>query len=838
MMNGELRQVEIGVEGMTCASCSGRVERALLELPGVAAASVNLSTERASVQYDATTTTPQALADIIARTGYTPVVAENQLTVEGMTCASCVRHVETALQGLPGVIEATVNLATERAAVRYFPASAGLDAFVEAVVEAGYGARPVEGGPEDEAVRKRASLSAMRKDVILAVGFALPILFLSMGPAFLPTLRNGLAAMAPFNNFWEWVQALLASIVMFGPGRRFFRPGLIAYRQLSPDMNSLVATGTGAAWLFSLLVLVAPELFPAAAREVYFDSAAVVIAAVLFGKYLEELAKGRTSAAIRKLLGLQAKEAHVLRSGTEETIPISAVVKGDQVVVRPGERIPVDGVVRAGASHVDAAMLTGEPLPVARREGDTVVGGTINQEGRLVIEATSVGKDTVLAQIIRLVEHAQTGKLPIQGLADRVVRVFTPTVLAIALLSFGLWLVIGPPPAITMALLSAVAVLVVACPCAMGLATPAAIMVGTGRSAELGVLFRKGDALEALAHVDTILLDKTGTLTKGSPALTDWLGQDRQALLRVAAAVEAASEHPLARAVVEAAQQESIVLPEIEGFEAIPGYGVKAMVEGRTVRIGARRFLEREGLAPASLGEAASALEAEGKTVVFVAQEDKVIGVLAIADPIKPDARELVSELRSMGLTVTMVTGDARSTAAAVSARLGIQDFHAEVLPDGKAAVVQQVQQQGHKVVFVGDGINDAPALAQADVGVALASGTDIAIEAGEVTLARGELAGVVTAIRAARKTMSTIRGNLFWAFFYNILLIPIAAGAAAPWGVQLNPMLAGVAMGLSSVFVLTNSLRLRAIRPWLPSAQAKEGAAGGFADVPHLAHN
>ncbi len=837
-MNSDLQHAEIGVEGMTCASCSGRVERALQDQLDVAAARVNLSTERASVQYDAATTTLQALADVIARTGYPPVVAESQLIIEGMTCASCVQHVETALRGLPGVIEATVNLATERAAVRYFPASVGLDDFIEAVGEAGYGARPVEGGPEDEAALKRASLSAMRRDVILAVVFALPIVLLSMGSTFLLMLRHGLAAMAPFGNFWEWVQALLASIVLFGPGRRFFRPGLIAYRQLSPDMNSLVATGTGAAWLFSMLVLVAPSLFPPAAREVYFDSAAVVIAAVLFGKYLEELAKGRTSAAIRKLLGLQAKEAHVLRGGTEETIPISAVLKGDQVVVRPGERIPVDGSVRAGASHVDAAMLTGEPLPVAKREGDAVVGGTTNQEGRLVIEATSVGKDTVLAQIIRLVEHAQTGKLPIQGLADRVVRIFTPTVLAIALLSFVLWLAMGPPPAITMALLSAVAVLVVACPCAMGLATPAAIMVGTGRSAELGVLFRKGDALETLANIDTVLLDKTGTLTKGSPALTDCLGQDRQALLRMAAAVEAASEHPLARAVVEAAQEEKVILPEIEGFAAIPGYGVTAKVEGHTVRIGARRFMEREGLAPASLGKAASALEADGKTVVFVAQEDQVIGVLAIADPVKPEATGLVSELQGMGLKVIMVTGDGRSTAAAVSARLGIQDFRAEVLPDGKAAVVRQVQQQGHKVVFVGDGINDAPALAQADVGVALASGTDIAIEAGEVTLARGELTGVVTAIRAARKTMSTIRGNLFWAFFYNILLIPVAAGVAAPWGLHLNPMLAGVAMGLSSVFVLTNSLRLRAIRPWLPSPQATRGAAGGFTDVPHLAHN
>ncbi len=836
-MDEGLRQIDIGIEGMTCASCSARVERALQGVPGVAAATVNLSTERASVQYDGAQTTPQDLADAIAQIGYTPVVAETQLVIEGMSCASCVRHVETALRDLPGVVDATVNLATERAALRYFPASADLDAFIAAVVEAGYGARPLDARAEDEAARKRAALAAMRRDVVLAAALALPIMLLSMGGAFVPALHAGLEATAPFADFWEWVQALLASAVLLGPGRRFFRPGLIAYRQLSPDMNSLVATGTGAAWLFSMLVLILPGIFPPAARAVYFDSAAVVIAAVLFGKYLEELAKGRTSAAIRKLVGLQAKEAHVLRGGSEETVPVSAVQKGDQIVVRPGERIPVDGLVRAGASHVDAAMLTGEPLPVAKREGDAVVGGTINQEGRLVLEATSVGRDTVLAQIIRLVEYAQTGKLPIQGLADRVVRVFTPVVLGIALLSFGAWLVIGPPPAITMALLSAVAVLVVACPCAMGLATPAAIMVGTGRAAELGVLFRKGDALETLSKVDTILLDKTGTLTKGKPAVTDALGADRPALLRLAAAVESASEHPLARAVLEAARQEKIALPAADGFEAIPGYGVKALVEGRLVRIGALRFMEREGLAPGSWAEAAKGLETDGKSVVFVASGDEVIGLLAIADPIKSEAPSLMATLQDMGLRVAMVTGDARSTAAAVGRRLGINDLHAEVLPDGKAAVVQQLQQLGRKVAFVGDGINDAPALAQADVGIALASGTDIAIEAGEVTLARGELAGVVTALRAARKTMSTIRGNLFWAFFYNVLLIPVAAGAAVPIGLQLNPMLAGVAMGLSSVFVLTNSLRLRGIRPWLPEPQASAIRPGGLGDAPHLAH-
>ncbi len=817
-MGDAMRRVEIGIEGMTCASCSARVEQGLQALPGVADATVNLGTERASVQFDREKTGAQALSEAIAATGYIPVVAENTLAIEGMTCASCVRHVEDALNSVPGVLEATVNLATERASVRYFPASVEIGDMVAAVVAAGYGARPLAGPGDDEAGRKRQALAAMRRDVIVAVSASLPVLVLSMGGAFIPGLRAAMDVFAPFASFWDWVQALFASVVLFGPGRRFFRPGLIAYRHLSPDMNSLVATGTGAAWAYSMLVLLIPGAFPAAAREVYFDSAAVVVAAVLFGKYLEELAKGRTSAAIRKLLGLQAKEAHVLREGAEETIPIGAVVKGDLVIVRPGERLPIDGRVRDGASHVDASMLTGEPLPVAKRAGDEVVGGTVNQEGRLLVEATSVGRDTVLAQIILLVERAQTGKLPIQGLADRVVRVFTPVVILIALASFAVWLALAPAPAITTALMSAVAVLVVACPCAMWLATPAAIMVGTGRAAELGVLFRKGDALETLASVDTVLLDKTGTLTKGKPALTACLADDRQAVLRLSAAIEAASEHPLAHAVLEAARRDGIAWPAVTDFAAIPGFGIEGRVDGRLVRIGSRRFLERENIAAGPWLSSAQSLEADGKTAIFVAADGQVLGVLAIADPVKPEAPSLVSALRAQGLTVGMVSGDARRTAEAVGSTLGLTEIHAEILPQGKAAVVEALQARGRKVAFVGDGINDAPALAQADVGIALASGTDIAIEAGEVTLARGELSGVMTAIRAARNTMRTIRGNLFWAFFYNILLIPVAAGVLLPFGLRLNPMLAGVAMGLSSLFVLTNSLRLKGLKPWTAS--------------------
>ncbi|MHB1804135.1 MAG: copper-translocating P-type ATPase, partial [Acidithiobacillus ferrooxidans] len=510
----------------------------------------------------------------IAESGYTPVIAETELVIEGMTCASCVGRVERSLRRLPGVLEATVNLATERAALRYLPDTVDQNTLIAAVTAAGYGARPVQG---DVAVadRKAQAIRTMRRDVILAVVLAVPILLLSMGMALVPAVDRLLSGLEPFPQFWAWVQAVLATIVLAGPGRRFFRPGFLAYRHLSPDMNSLVATGTGTAWLYSMLVLVAPGWFPATARHVYFDSAAVVIAAVLFGKYLEELAKGRTSAAIKQLLGLQAKEAHVLRDGTELQVAIGAVVPGDQVVVRPGERLPVDGVVVDGDSHVDTAMLTGEPLPERKKQGDPVVGGTVNREGRLLIRATSVGQGTVLAQIIRLVEQAQTGKLPIQGLADRVVRIFTPLVILIALLSFFFWLLFGPPPAITLAMLSAVAVLVVACPCAMGLATPAAVMVGTGRAAELGVLFRKGAALEALAAVDTVCLDKTGTLTYGRPAVTRIDAADPAYLLQMAAAVESASEHPLAQAVLAAAGERHLDIPAVGDFTAFPGKGVR-----------------------------------------------------------------------------------------------------------------------------------------------------------------------------------------------------------------------------------------------------------------------
>lgn len=828
-----MKHLEIGIEGMTCASCSARVETALCKLNGVTDAPVNLATERASITFDESILTPETLVDTISKVGYTPVIDELEIGVSGMTCANCSARVERALNKLPGVIEASVNLATERASVRYLPATVGPDDIARIIEETGYEPRPLDEGDveaREQAIRE-ASRRAMQRDLWIAAALTLPVFVLAMGSHFVPSFQSVLTSLAP-QDLWDWGQALLTTAVIVGPGRRFFRPGWIAYRHLSPDMNSLVMTGTGAAWAYSMLVLLLPGIFPPDARNLYFESAAVVLTVILMGKYLEELAKGRTSAAIRKLVGLQAKTARVLQNGIEKELPVAKVRPGDLVMIRPGERIPVDGEVREGESYVDESMLTGEPVPVSKQQGDQVVGGTVNQHGQLRIAATQVGKHTVLAQIIRLVERAQGSKLPIQGLADRVVRIFTPVVITIAAITFLAWLALGPDPAITLALVSAVAVLVVACPCAMGLATPAAIMVGSGRAAELGVLYRKGEALESLSHVDTIVFDKTGTLTEGRPQLTDLelADADPDAMLRLAAAVEAGSEHPLGVAIVAAARERNLDLPPIEAFQAVPGFGVSAQVEGLRILIGAARYMERENIGIGDLEKPADDYAANGKTPVFLAVDGVARAVLAIADPLKTEATSMVSALHDRGIQVVMITGDSRKTAEAIARQAGIEQLHAEVLPDGKAAAVQSMQAQGRKVAFVGDGINDAPALAQAEVGIAVGSGTDIAIEAADVTLTRGDLSGVVTALDAARRTLSTIRGNLFWAFIYNILLIPVASGIFYPaFGLHLNPMVAGLAMGLSSVFVVANSLRLRRLRPArlmgtkMPAAQSSE---------------
>jgi len=809
--------LEMGIRGMTCAACAARIEKAVRKVQGVASAQVNLAAESARVEFDESVVRPGELTAAIGGAGYTPIVEVVEFPVRGMTCASCVARVERVLNKLPGVIEARVNLASESARVRYSPASAGLPEFRKVIGAAGYEV-PAEAtqaaGSAGDAQRER-ELALMRRELFIAVALSIPVAVLAMGSSYAPFLR-WLESFGLTEAVINFILFVLATPVMVWPGRRFFVSGWKAYRHLSPDMNSLVMTGTGAAYLYSLVVTFAPQLLPENARHTYFEAAAVVVTLVFLGKFLEAVAKGRASDAIRKLLGLKARTARVLRDGKEEEMPIEAVRPGDIVLVRPGEKVPVDGTITGGASYVDESMITGEPVPVAKQPGDKVIGATINQNGAFQFKAEAVGADTVLAQIIRLVQGAQSAKLPIQSLADRVVAVFTPIVLMIAALTAIVWLVYGPAPALTFALVNAVAVLVIACPCAMGLATPAAVMVGTGRAAELGVLFRRGEALETLSRVKAVVLDKTGTLTRGRPELTDLAvveGFDENAVRALIASAEAASEHPVAQAIVKAAREQGLEIPEAKDFEAIPGYGVEAKVNGRQIHVGADRYMTRLGLDVGPFSEVARRLADEGKTPLYAAVDGRLAAALAVSDPIKPGAREAITRLSAMGIQVAMITGDNRRTAQAIARQLGIDHVLAEVLPDGKAQAVAEIQKRVGRTAFVGDGINDAPALAQADVGLAMGSGTDVAIETADVTIMNSEAQSIPAALAVARKTLRTIRMNLFWAFFYNVVLIPVAAGVLYPWtGWLLNPVLAGAAMGLSSVFVLTNSLRLKRI--------------------------
>jgi Cu+-exporting ATPase len=817
------RTLEVSVGGMTCAACVGRVERGLNKVDGVLGAAVNLATERATVQYDPAKTTPDALLETVRATGYEPLTQSLDLGITGMTCAACVGRVERGLEKVDGVLGATVNLATERATVTYLPAQTSLAHLKRAVRDAGYGTLETDTGQDRGDAEREArarELEHLRGDVTFAAAFAVPLTVIAMLPMlWMPAMvwQMGIAPMV----VWDWVMLALAAPIYVGPGLRFVGKGWRALAARSPDMNSLVMLGTGAAFWYSvgvvLLETFAPGSVPANGRHVYFEAAGVVISLVLLGKYLEALAKGRTSEAMRKLIGLQAKTARVLRGSEELEVAVMDVLPGDVIAVRPGEKVPVDGTVTAGSGFVDESMISGEPVPVAKTEGSKVIGGTVNQNGALKFRAEAVGADTVLAQIIRLVETAQGSKPAIQGLADRVVAVFTPMVLVIAALTALVWLVFGGENAVAYALVNTVAVLIIACPCAMGLATPVSIMVGTGKAAELGVLFRKGEALQTLQEARVVAVDKTGTLTKGKPELTDLVAQPgfgRTALLGLVASVERESEHPVARAIVEAANREGIALETAASFENVPGFGVRATVAGHTVTVGADRFMAQSGIAVAALSEHAARLGDGGKTPLYAAVDGKLAAILAVSDPIKDGSLEAIRALHRQGYAVAMVTGDHARTAHAIARQLEIDDVLAEVLPAGKADAVKTLQARGRKVAFVGDGINDAPALAQADVGLAIGTGTDVAIETADVILMSGDLRGVPNAIELSKATLSNIRLNLFWAFAYNVLLIPVAAGVLHPFtGWLLSPVLAGAAMGLSSVFVLTNALRLRGFR-------------------------
>lgn len=804
-------EIRFGVRGMTCANCSSRVERVLRRAQGVGEANVNLATEVATVSFDEAEL-PELLS-LVEDAGYQVVEESTDIAVEGMTCANCSARVERALHRLPGVVEASVNLATERASVRFLPATIGRSQVEQAIRDAGY--RVAEaGGPEMGEVSVEAASEEQRLlgDLRLGVALTLPLLLVAMGPMLMPSFDHWVAANLGHVGMGI-LQLVLATPVLFVAGRRFFHQGMAEMRDLSPGMSSLVMVGSSAAWGYSLMALVAPDLFPEGTAHYYFEAAAVIVTLILFGKWLETRAKGRASTAIRRLVQLQPQVARVIRQGEEQEVAVDNLVPGDLVMVRPGERLPVDGRVVEGTSWVDESMITGEPVPVAKGADDTLVGGTVNQTGALKLVATKVGGETVLAQIIRLVEEAQAEKPPIQALADRIAAVFVPLVMLVAAITLFVWLLWGPEPSLNFAFVAAVSVLVVACPCAMGLATPTAVMVGTGRAAGLGVLFRSGPALEALAGVDTAILDKTGTLTRGHPELVNQIDirGDRKEALRLAAAVERQSEHPYAKAVVAAAEAAAIPRSDAQAVTAEPGYGVQGRVDGKEVAVGSRGYMDKLEINTTGTEDTAREAMQGGQSLLWLAIDSELAAFLVVADPVKEESAEAVSELRRQGLEVIMLTGDQRETAEAVAHQLGIDRVEAEVLPGGKADLVNTERQTGHGVVFVGDGINDAPALARADVGIAIGSGTDVAMEAADVVLMGEDMRGVGRSIALARRTLGVIRGNFFWAYAYNIALIPFAAGVFYPLtGWMLSPMLAAAAMSLSSVFVVSNSLRLR----------------------------
>ncbi|MCS7351153.1 MAG: copper-translocating P-type ATPase [Anaerolineae bacterium] len=807
----ETREVVLPIVGMTCVNCARTVERALKRTPGVLEASVNFAAEQAVVWLDPPAMDIRQAVERIRAAGYDVATATVELPVSGMTRPDDAHALEQALRSVSGVLEATVNPATGRAGVTYVVGLASLRGLIQAVREAGYEVVETAGeleetGADAEQAAREAELARQRRRLLVGLAFTLPTFWLSMQFDLLHSVMPGM--IRPL--LLDWMLLLLSTPVQFGVGWDFYRGAYRALRLGTANMDVLVALGTSAAYFYSLAVTLALTLGSTAlGRHTYFETAAVIITLIVLGKYLEARAKGRASEAIRALIALQPERARVLRDGQEIEIPAGEVRVGDLLIVRPGERIPADGVVLEGRSAVDESMMTGESLPVEKGPGDRVLGGTINQHGLLKVEATHVGRDTVLAGMIRMVREAQGSRAPIQRLADQVSAVFVPIVMAVAALTFLGWLTIGGA-GFTRAMVNAIAVLVVACPCAMGLATPTAIMVGTGRGATMGILFRSAQALEQLGRATVIALDKTGTLTQGRPVVTEVIPRaDRtpEEVLALAASVEQGSEHLLAQAVVEAARTQGLPLEKPLGFSAWPGRGVAAQLNGSVVRVGKISWLQAEGVALEEWGEATRALQEKGRTTMLVARDGEVIGLIALADALKPEAAEAIAALHRLGVQTVMITGDNRRTAEAIAHQAGIDRVFAEVLPAEKAEIVRRLQGEGHRVAMVGDGVNDAPALAQADVGIAMGTGTAVAMETADVTLMRGDLRLLPQAIRLSRGTMRTIRQNLFWAFFYNVILIPVAAMGL------LHPMMAAGAMAFSSIFVVTNSLRLRGFR-------------------------